>query len=119
MQEYLDFAARNPLLTAAWFGLAGTLIYTTMRARFSPVKAVNNHAATMLINRENAVVVDIRTIDEFGRGHLAGAHNLIMSQIQENNLGQVEKHKDDPIIVVCETGMSANAAARALHKHGF
>ncbi|MGL6051250.1 MAG: rhodanese-like domain-containing protein, partial [Aeromonas salmonicida] len=24
MQEYLDFAARNPLLTAAWFGLAGT-----------------------------------------------------------------------------------------------
>lgn len=119
MQEYLDFAANNPLLTAAWFGLAGTLIYTTMRARFSPVKAVNNHTATMLINRENAVVVDIRTIDEFGRGHLAGAHNLIMSQIQENNLGQVEKHKDDPIIVVCETGMSANAAARALHKHGF
>ena len=34
MQEYLDFAARNPLLTAAWLGLAGTLVYTTVRARF-------------------------------------------------------------------------------------
>ncbi len=40
MQEYLDFAARNPLLTAAWLGLAGTLVYTTVRARLSPVKTV-------------------------------------------------------------------------------
>lgn len=119
MQEYLDFATRNPLLTAAWFGLAGTLIYTTVRSAFSPIKSVNNHGATMLINRENAVVVDVRTLDEFGRGHLAGAHNIIQSDIDSNNLGQVDKHKEDPIIVVCETGMRAGAAARTLHKHGF
>ena len=119
MQEYLDFAARNPLLAAAWFGLAGTLVYTTVRARFSPVKAVNNHGATLLINRENGIVVDIRSQDEFAKGHLAGAHHLPLTQIQANNLGPVEKHKDAPIIVVCESGMTAGGAGRQLSKAGF
>ena len=105
MQEYLDFAARNPLLTAAWLGLAGTLVYTTVRARLSPVKTVNNHTATLLINRENATVVDIRSQEEFAKGHLAGAQHLPLTQIQSNNLGPVEKHKDAPIIVVCESGI--------------
>ncbi|MGL5302867.1 MAG: rhodanese-like domain-containing protein, partial [Aeromonas sp.] len=110
MQEYLDFATRNPLLTAAWFGLAGTLVYTSVRARFSPVKTVNNHAATLLINRENAIVIDIRSQDEFAKGHLAGAQHLPLAQIQSNNLGLVEKHKDAPIIVVCDSGMTAGGA---------
>jgi rhodanese-related sulfurtransferase len=119
MQEYIDFAARNPLLAAAWFGLAGTLVYTTVRARFSPVKAVNNHEATLLINRENATTVDIRSQDEFAKGHLAGAHHLPLTQIQANNFGPVEKHKDNPIIVICDSGMSATGAGRQLSKAGF
>lgn len=119
MQEYLDFAARNPLLTAAWLGLAGTLVYTTVRARLSPVKAIDNHTATLLINRENATVLDIRSQDEYSKGHLAGAQHLALSQIQTNNFGPVEKHKDAPIIVVCESGMTAGSAARQLYKAGF
>ncbi|PJG58792.1 rhodanese-like domain-containing protein [Aeromonas cavernicola] len=119
MQEYIDFAARNPLLSAAWFGLAGALIYTTVRARLSPVKSVNNHAATLLINRESAVVLDIRSQEEYAKGHLAGAQHLPFTQIQSNNLGTVEKHKDAPIIVVCESGMTAGGAGRHLSKAGF
>ncbi|CAJ1763568.1 rhodanese-like domain-containing protein [Aeromonas veronii] len=119
MQEYLDFAARNPLLTAAWLGLAGTLVYTTVRARLSPVKTVNNHTATQLINRENATVVDIRSQEEYAKGHLAGAQHLPLTQIESNNLGPVEKHKDAPIIVVCESGMTAGGAGRQLSKAGF
>ncbi len=96
MQEYLDFAARNPLLTAAWLGLAGTLVYTTVRARLSPVKTVNNHTATLLINRENATVVDIRSQEEFAKGHLAGAQHLPLTQIQSNNLARLKSIKMPP-----------------------
>ncbi|MFG0832886.1 MULTISPECIES: rhodanese-like domain-containing protein [Aeromonas] len=119
MQEYLDFVTRNPLLSAAWLGLAGTLVYTTVRATLSPVKTVNNHGATLLINREDAIVIDTRGQDEYAKGHLAGALHLPLSQIQGNNLGTVEKHKDAPIIVVCESGMTAGGAARQLSKAGF
>ncbi|MGL5949391.1 MAG: rhodanese-like domain-containing protein [Aeromonas sp.] len=119
MQAYLDFAARNPLLAAAWFGLAGTLVYTSVRAAFSPVKALSNQAATLLINRENAQVVDIRSQEEFGKGHIAGATHLAASQILAGQVGALDTHKAQPVIVVCESGMTAGGAARALHKAGF
>ena len=63
--------------------------------------------------------MDIRSQEEFAKGHLAGAQHLLLSQIQSNNLGPVEKHKDAPIIVVCESGMTAGGAGRQLSKAGF
>ncbi len=119
MQEYIDFIASNPLLSAAWVGLAGALVVTSVRARFSPIKNIGNQDAVQLINRQNAVVVDVRGADEFGRGHIAGACNLPVTQIEANNLTLIEKHKDAPIILVCESGARTHGAATKLFKAGF
>lgn len=119
MQEYLDFIGRNPMLAAAWLGLFVALIYTTIRAALSPIKSVSNNEATLLINRQNGVVLDVRAQDEFDKGHIAGSVHIPVSQIEANNVTQIEKHKDAPTIVVCETGMRAQTAARALSKAGF
>lgn len=119
MQEYIDFITRNPVLSVAWFGLLGAVIYTSVRALLSPVRQVGNHEATMLINRQQAVVVDVRTQDEFSKGHLIDAINLPVSQIEANSLTLIEKHKDAPTIVVCESGIRAQSAAQALTKAGF
>ncbi len=119
MQEYIDFVGRNPMLVAAWCGLFVALIYTSVRALLSPIKQVGNREATLLINRENGIVVDVRTQDEFAKGHIVDAVNILTTQIEANNLSQIEKHKDAPTIVVCESGMRAPAAATALSKAGF
>ncbi len=119
MQEYLDFTANNPFLIAAWFGLAGALIFITVKGRFSAVKVVGTHEATMLINKEDAVVVDIRNQDEFRKGHIVGAKHLAESQIDKGVLTAIEKFKDSPIIVVCATGMRSGSAAGKLSKAGF
>ncbi len=119
MQEYIDFFGRNPMLVAAWLGLLVALIYTTVRGLMSPLRQVSNTEATLLINRENGVVVDVRAQEEFDRGHIVDAVNIPVSQITANNLSQIEKHKDVPTIVVCESGMRAPAAASALSKAGF
>ncbi|GAA4504172.1 rhodanese-like domain-containing protein [Pseudaeromonas paramecii] len=119
MQEYIDFIVRNPLLAAAWLGLLVALFYTTIKAKFSPVKAVNSQGATLLINRQQAVVVDVRNQDEYAKGHIAGSHHVPVSQIDGNNLTLIEKFKENPIIVVCESGMRAGPAAAKLSKAGF
>lgn len=119
MQEYIDFIASNPLLSAAWVGLAGALVVTSIRARFSPIKTIGNQDAIQLINRQNAVLVDVRSQDEFGRGHIVGACNVPVTQIEGNNLTLIEKHKAAPIIVVCESGARAHSAAASLYKAGF
>lgn len=119
MQEYIDFIGRNTMLSAAWLGLFVAILYTSIRSLLSPIKVISNREATLLINRENGVVLDVRTIDEFAKGHIVDAVNIPVSQITANNLSQIEKHKAVPTIVVCESGMRAPAAASALSKAGF
>ena len=119
MQEYIDFIGRNPMLSAAWLGLFVAILYTSIRSLLSPIKVISNREATLLINRENGVVLDVRTIDEFAKGHIVDAVNIPVSQITANNLSQIEKHKAVPTIVVCESGMRAPAAASGLSKAGF
>ena len=91
MQEYIDFIGRNPMLSAAWFGLFVAIIYTSIRSLLSPVKVIGNRETTLLINRESGVVVDVRTPDEFSKGHIVDAVNIPASQITANNLSQIEK----------------------------
>lgn len=119
MQEYMEFAAANPMLVAAWFGIAGALVYTTVKSKLSPVKSVTHQQATLMMNKEDAVVIDVRSLDEFKKGHIVGAKHLTESQISAGTFSGVENLKESPIIVVCATGMRSSGAANKLVKAGF
>lgn len=119
MQEYMDFASANPMLVAAWFAIAGALIFTTVKSRFSAVKSVTHQQATLMMNKEDAVVVDVRSLDEYKKGHIVGAKHLTESQINAGTFTGVENLKESPIIVVCATGMRSSGAANKLVKAGF
>ena len=64
-------------------------------------------------------VVDTRSRDDFRRGHLANAINLTASEIKSGSLGELEKHKAQPIIVVCANGTASREPAENLSKAGF
>ena len=66
--------------------------------------------AVQLINREKAVVIDVCEPDEFAAGHVGGAKNIPLGQLQER-LPQVVKNKAVPIILVCAKGARASRAA--------
>ncbi|CDL43554.1 FIG136845: Rhodanese-related sulfurtransferase [Klebsiella pneumoniae ISC21] len=94
-------------------------MFTTFKGLMSKVKVITRGEATRLINKEDAVVVDLRQRDDFRKGHIAGAINLLPSDIKANNVGELEKHKSQPIIVVDGSGMQAQEPASALNKAGF
>ncbi|MFN8955499.1 MAG: rhodanese-like domain-containing protein, partial [Burkholderiales bacterium] len=60
-------------------------------------------AMVQLMNREKAVVIDVCEPDEFARGHVIGAKNLPLAQIDEK-LPQWVKNKSTPVIMVCQVG---------------
>ena len=66
--------------------------------------------AVQLINREKAVVIDVCEPEEFAAGHVGGAKNIPLGQLQER-LPQVAKNKAVPVIMVCAKG---GRAARAV-----
>lgn len=79
---------------------------------------VSTHEATRLINQSNAVVLDIRDKADFKAGHLVDSINIPSSQVAER-LSDLEKHKSDPIIVVCKSGQTASGASKTLKDNGF
>jgi len=119
IQEYIDFFSNHLMLTAAWVGIAVLLVTTLVQSKLSGVKTVNVQEATLLINRQNAIVVDVRSADDYKKGHIVNAKNITVSQIEEGKLAGIENHKDTPIILVCESGTRSSGAASKLAKAGF
>lgn len=74
--------------------------------------------ATQLINQRDAVVLDIRDQADFARGHIANAKNL-PSKVLDERKAEIDKLKDTPVIVSCDTGMRAGASAEKLKALGI
>jgi len=119
MQEYIDFFSNNLMLSIAWVVIAGLLVHSFIQDKLSGVKSVTAQQATLMINKQNAVVVDIRTSDEYKKGHIVNAKNITLSQIEQGKFAGIENQKDIPIILVCDSGARASSAATKLLKAGF
>ncbi|GAB57225.1 rhodanese-like domain-containing protein [Rheinheimera nanhaiensis] len=119
MQQYIEFFSNHPILSAVWVVLFVMLIASMIKSRFSAVKQLSPTELTLQVNRDDALVVDIRAEADFAKGHITGARQLALGDIEKQQLAGLEKHKAQPIIVVCQAGMTAQKAAASLIKQGF
>ncbi|NVK37267.1 MAG: rhodanese-like domain-containing protein [Gammaproteobacteria bacterium] len=115
MGQFLEFAANHWMLVSALIVLLALLAWDSSH-KAGP--KVSTHEATRLINQNNALVLDIREKADFKAGHLVDSVNIPNSQVG-NRISELEKHKSDPIIVVCKTGQTASAASKTLKDNGF
>ncbi|MDG2914834.1 rhodanese-like domain-containing protein [Bisgaard Taxon 10/6] len=123
MEEFLTLATpfikNHTLLVVAWVAIFIAFVYVNFKAFTSKVKLVSNAEAVALMNNQNAVVIDLRTIEEFKRGHIVNSQEFVPSDIKNHNLGKLEQHKDVPVILVCASGVTARASGEILAKQGF
>ena len=118
IDRLLAFAGANPMLSLALVGLTLALIYTEIARLFSGFKAVDPAGLTALINREDALLVDLSPSGDFEKGHIAGARNVQVSQFDpENKL--LAKVRELPVVLACRSGTASSDAARRLAKAGF
>ena len=74
--------------------------------------------AVQLINRKDAVIVDVREPNEFKAGHIPNARNIPAGQIKER-AKELEKLKSKPLLLVCQTGSRSAQVCGSLQKDGF
>jgi rhodanese-related sulfurtransferase len=74
--------------------------------------------AVMLINREKGVVIDVCEPAEFAAGHVGGAKNIPLNQLEAKLTGAV-KNKSQPLILVCQSGARSNRAVAIAKKLGY
>lgn len=119
MAQFVDFVGNHYILSSAWVALFFILVFSQLKAMTSAIKALSPQLLTQKVNRQDGVIVDIRPKAEFDKGHIAGAVHLPLEKIQKNDLAKLEKNKSNPIIVVCNAGLSAQGAAKSILNAGF
>ena len=113
----MKFIQDNLLLIVVAFASGAMLVWPLVR-RTTGGPWVNPARATELINREDALVLDVREPGEYGAGHILGAKNVPVARL-DGGAAELPKRKDRPLIVYCDgSGRSAKAAA-ALKRLGF
>ncbi|KAE9530998.1 MULTISPECIES: rhodanese-like domain-containing protein [Testudinibacter] len=115
----VEFAGNHTIMVVAWVVVFIGVIVTFAKSATSAVKVINNMQLTQLINKEHGVVVDVRSNDEFKRGHIIGSVQALPSEIKNRTASILEKHKAVPVIVVDASGLGSEALANQLHKQGF
>jgi len=112
----MEFINQNILLIAVVVISGAGLIWPLLMG--SGANQVNPGEATLLINREDAHVIDVREVDEFAGGHLPDARNIPLAKLADR-VSEIDKFKDKPVIVCCASGMRSGKASGELKKLGF
>ena len=74
--------------------------------------------AVQLINRRDAIVLDVRDKADYAAGHIPNARNIPFSELS-GRLRELEKFKTRPIVVNCRSGTRSAKVCGALKKSGF
>ena len=71
-----------------------------------------------MINRQNALVLDIRDKADFKAGHLVNAVNIPYASLAQR-MNELDKERERPIVLVCKTGQTVSMAGKMLREKGF
>lgn len=113
----MSFFLDNWMLFAIALASGGMLMFPALTsgggaAGLTPTEVVQ------LINREKAAVVDVCGPDEFAAGHVTGAKNVPLPEL-EAKLAGVVKNKNLPLVLVCASGMRSRRAVSIAKKLGY
>ena len=117
-QELMAFAGRHQMLSLIFAALTVGIVLNEFAGLFCGFKVLRPAELTALVNRDNALVVDLRPIADFDKGHIPGSKNVQMSQFDPENK-KLAAAKALPVVLVCKTGQTAGDAAKRLKKAGF
>jgi rhodanese-related sulfurtransferase len=111
----MEFIQNNILLVAIALGSGFMLVWPGFRQAGKPLGPM---LATQLINRENAVVIDVRDTPEFDAGQLPGSRNIPLKDLPAR-ARELESFKEKPLLLVCASGARAGQACAQLQRLGF
>lgn len=114
----MEFISQNIfLITLAVVSGLGLLLPLINDAR-NHATLVTPAQAVMLMNRQNAILVDVRDATEFSQERIEGARNIPAAELA-GRTGELEKFKSRPVILACASGSRSGRAIGTLKKAGF
>ena len=114
----MQFIINNILPITVAFLSGSMLFWSFFGNRIRGIKEVDCVGALQLINHKNALVLDVREDGEYKLGHILNSRLIPLGKLAER-VGEIEKHKEQPVVVVCRSGNRSGTACVILGKRGF
>lgn len=94
------------------------LFWSVFGNRLRGIQEVDHIAAMQLINHKNALILDVREQGEYDAGHILNSKLIPLGKLGER-IGELEKYRERPLVVVCRSGQRSASACVLLGKKGF
>ena len=117
MDKLLEFTGNHTLLVLALTISFFVVVFSELRRKAGGLVNVEAGEAVKLINND-AVVIDLRSVDAFSKGHIVNARNIPSDEL-DAKMNSLEAIKSKPIVAVCDAGPTSTKAVTTLRSAGF
>ncbi|WP_159715030.1 rhodanese-like domain-containing protein [Blochmannia endosymbiont of Camponotus nipponensis] len=118
-QEIAIFLQQHTILSVVWMVLLIAVLYTTINSWLCRYSEILRDTAIFLINKKNAIVIDIRSQDDYRLGHIANSVNISIEDIKNGNIYKLKRFRKHPLIVVHDNNILAHSMKQRLCKLKF
>lgn len=118
MDQLITFASHNTILVVAIVLVSLMLIHSLVGEKLRGYSSVSPAESTQMINRDNALILDVRESNEHSEGHIINSLHIPLTSLK-TRMKDLEKHKTGKVIVACRSGHRSSQACATLRKEGF
>lgn len=115
MDRLIEFAFNHYILSSSFVAL---LVAWFVLEKKRAGATVTPQQATMLLNRDEAVFVDIRDKKDFSEGHIKGSVHIPLASLKDR-VTELEKYKEKKIVLVDKLGQHTGMAGKQLRAAGY
>lgn len=117
-EQILEFSANHPILVLSFVALSGLILFIEFRNFTQKFSSIGPAGAISLINNDNTVLLDVRESNETQDGMINEAIHIPLSAVNKR-LSELDKHKQDTVVVYCRSGNRSASVCRTLSSRGF
>ena len=118
MDQLISFTNQNTILVIAIIVVSLMLIHSLVGEKLRGYSSISPAESTTMINRDSAILIDVRESNEYSTGHIINSMHIPLSSLK-GRLNELEKHKANKIIMACRSGSRSSHACAILKKAGF
>lgn len=117
MDQIMQFVGNHLLLSGGFLAVLCLLAWTEVVRKIHGIPELTPVQAVAWINDPKTVVVDVSSAADFNKAHIVNARNIALSRIT-NPDAEVDKLKDQKLLLVCKTAQFSRQAGHQLRKLG-
>jgi rhodanese-related sulfurtransferase len=118
VKQFLEFVIHHWILWSIFVLIILVIIFEEIRGRIQGIARLTPHDLTRLINREEAVAIDVRDNAAFAKGHIIGSINIPHTKM-DGSIDKLKKYQQKPVVIVSSNGQTGPQEGVKLQHNGF